>query len=194
MSLRNIVLSLAFAIGCGGSTTGSNGNNDGSLDCKVNCMLDGGNNKDGFSNDSCCNYSDGGKLDAGNYDGMGDGSGDATVNDGNNCNVDNPPTSFPYAKLTCNEWAEDCLCIFRPIKEQDYCWDASGSQAGSGRTLVEYRIYFDFELSPDGYIYRSLPSVCLFYNVAGEFHSKLRVIDNLGDFDDQEFYNIVTED
>jgi len=238
MSLRNIVLALLLA-GCGRSTTGSSGNYDGSLDCKVNCMTDGGNNKDGSSNDSCCNYSDGGKLDAGNYDsmndtgvsdgssdasmndsyfdsgnydgnindgsadagnydsmndtGVSDGSSDVSMNDGNNCNVDGSIT-YPRAVLTCSEWAEDCLCVHRPIKDQAYCWDASQSQAGPGRTLVEYRVYVFLNEDPNVYYWAYLPeNLCAGYVISGTFLSKIMVVDDLGDSGEQKFYNIVND-
>ncbi len=178
--LVGLVLGLAS---CNGDP--NNGLLDGSLDRRSDS--DSGS-------DSGYNRNDGSSGD-GSLEGRLDASDGNTNNDGSNSDGDGGATAYPIARLTCTEYGVDGKCIHRPMKDVTYCWDASGSEAGpSPRTLVSYRIYTNLDGSPGSNINSSDSEICGFYTSAGTFRSKLRVTDDLGNFnDDQDFWNIVSD-
>jgi|SRR3989344_4580267 len=179
-TLEKIVLALGLTFGsisCDSSNSGDNQNCD-------NCGYESEAESEG---QKMCDDCDGGSLD-----GMLD------MKDSGDTNDMGKKVDYPVAVLTCSEYGKDGLCIHRPTVDTSYFWDASGSESGPGRKLVEYRIYLAVIKEPDTYntspdsLIGDEPSGFL-YSEPGEFLSRLRVLDDLGDSGDQDFWNIVSK-
>ena len=209
MKSLSLALLVASLIGCSSSTPSSGECNYNKCDSGVENTEDSGRNSDGTfnntnndgngndlrnNNDSCspCGY------DMNNPDSGNDLEGrlDAGTPD---VGVDSA-VSYPIARLNCEERNDDGLCVFRTRRSRGGFWDASPSQAGPGRSLTNYRMYFGVPGDGDYWVESSIPRIGAGYNVINEdynlpdgFPAELEVTDDLGATDRVGMRNIVSD-
>ena len=202
---------LALIVACGGSSP-RRGDEDSDrradMGQRDNCPADSGNSgKEGdmYKLENCDSGTDSsvdmnGSLDDAMIDmGNSDGNNDMGSDGPGDMGLPDEGTTYPIARLNCEERNEEGLCVHRMRVGRVYEVDASPSEAAPGRSLVNYRVYTCTPCS-DNYFERATSLIRVAYGVTSEerefsdgFPAELEVTDNEGDSARLEMRNIVTD-